>query len=74
MYEELADKNKKKSFCIRNVLFFNSGLCRLVYYWAFHPFFVTWFLVVFVDEVTKILRNSLFSFFTEQGKTGKTQI
>jgi hypothetical protein len=28
-------------------------------------------LVVFGNEVTKILRNSLFTFFTEQGKTGK---
>ena len=63
MYEELADKKKKMSSCIRNVLFFNSGLCRLVYYWAFHPFFVTWFLVVFGDKVTKILRNTKFIFF-----------
>ena len=35
---------------------------------------VTWFLVVFGDEVTKILCNSLFNFFTEQGKTVKTEI
>ena len=35
---------------------------------------VTWFLVVFGDEVTKILRNILFTFFTEQGKTGKMEI
>jgi hypothetical protein len=28
-------------------------------------------LVVFGNKVTKILRNSLFTFFTEQGKTGK---
>ena len=28
------------------------------------------FLVVFGDLVTKILHNSLFTFFTEQGKTG----
>ena len=28
-------------------------------------------MVVFGDQVTKILHNSLFSFFTEQGKTGK---
>ena len=34
---------------------------------SFH--FVTWFLVVFGDQVTKILHNSLFTFFTEQGKT-----
>jgi hypothetical protein len=33
--------------------------------WALHPIFVTWFLVVLGDQVTKIL------FFTEQGKTGK---
>jgi hypothetical protein len=31
-------------------------------------------LVVFGDKVTKILHNSLFTFFTEQGKTGKTKI
>ena len=30
----------------------------LVY--CFHPILVTWFLVVFGDEVMKILRNSLF--------------
>jgi hypothetical protein len=29
-------------------------------------------LVVFGNEVTKILLNGLFTFFTEQGKTGKT--
>ena len=40
-------------------------------YLAFHPIFVTWFLVGFGNEVTKTLRNSLFPFFTEQGKTGK---
>ena len=28
-------------------------------------------MVVFSDQVTKILHNSLFTFFTEQGKTGK---
>ena len=28
----------------------------------------------FGDEVTKLLHNSLFTFFTEQGKTGKTEI
>ena len=31
--------------------------------WGFHPIFVTSFLVVFGDEVTKVLRNSLFTFF-----------
>jgi hypothetical protein len=31
-------------------------------------------LVVLGDEVTKILSNSLFTYFTEQGKTGKTEI
>ena len=41
------------------------------YLWAFHPIFVTWFLVVFYDQVTKILRNSVLLFFAEQGKTGK---
>jgi hypothetical protein len=35
---------------------------------------VTWFLVVFGDEVTKILCNSLLTFFTEQGKTGQAEI
>ena len=28
-------------------------------------------MVVFGDQVTKILHNSLFTFFTEQSKTGK---
>ena len=27
--------------------------------------------IVFDDQVTKILNDSLFPFFTEQGKTGK---
>ena len=40
---------------------------------SFHPIFVTWFLVVFGDQVTKILHNSLLTFFTEQGKTGKNR-
>ena len=43
-------------------------------YMSFHPILVAWFLVVFGDEVTKVLPNSLFTFFTEQGKTGKTEI
>ena len=30
--------------------------------------------MVFGDEFTTILRNGLFTFFTEQGKTGKTEI
>ena len=30
-------------------------------------------MVVFGDKVTKILCNSLFTFFNEQGKTGKTE-
>ena len=29
---------------------------------------------VFGDEVMNILRNSVFTFFTEQGNTGKTEI
>ena len=41
---------------------------------AFHRILVTWFLVVFGKEVTKRLRNSLFTLFTEQGKTGLTDI
>ena len=36
-----------------------------------YTIFVTWFLMVVGDQVTKILHNSLFTFFTEQGKTGK---
>jgi hypothetical protein len=39
-----------------------------------NPILVTWFLVVFGDEVTKILPNSSFTFFTEQDKTSKTEI
>ena len=42
--------------------------------WAFHPILVTWFLVAFGDKATKILCSSLFTFFTEQGKTGKPEI
>ena len=45
-----------------------------LFLWAFHPNFITWLLVVFGDQVTKILCNSLLTFFTEQGKTGKTEI
>ena len=40
---------------------------KLTTVWAFHPILVTLFLVVFGNEVTKILGNSLFAFFTEQG-------
>ena len=36
-----------------------------------HSIFVTWFLFVFGDQVTKILHNNLSTFFTELGKTGK---
>ena len=41
-----------------------------IHKWAFHSIFVTWFLVVFDYQVTKILPTSLFTFFTEQDKTG----
>ena len=41
--------------------------------WALHPILVTWFLVVFCNEVTEILCNGLFTFFTDQGKTSKTE-
>ena len=41
------------------------------HFWANHPIFVIWFLVVFGNKVTKILSNSLFTFFTEQCKTDK---
>ena len=44
---------------------------NVIFVWAFHPIFVTWFLVVFGNQVTKTLCNSLSTFFTEQGKTGK---
>ena len=39
--------------------------------WAFHPILVTWFLVVFGDEVTKILRNSLFTFLLSKARQAK---
>ena len=39
--------------------------------WVFHSIFVTWFLVVFDYQVTKILPTSLCTFFTEQDETGK---
>ena len=42
--------------------------------WVFHSILVTWFFVIFGNEVTKVLSNSLLTFFTEQGKTGKTEI
>ena len=45
----------------------------LRFLWAFHPVFVTWLVVAFGDQVTKILHNSLFTFFTEQCKTGKNR-
>ena len=43
------------------------GCCCMRFYYlglvyCFHPILVTWFLVVFGDEVMKILRNSLFIF------------
>ena len=41
---------------------------------AFHPILVSWFLVVFGNEVTKVLCNSLLTFFNEQGKSSKTEI
>ena len=50
-----------------------SKIWKILHIWAFHPILVTWFLVVFGDKVTKILHNSLFTFFTSQGKTGKTE-
>ena len=49
--------------CEQGDVFFSKLLskqARLL--WAFHPIFVTWFLVVLGDKVTKILRNSLFIF------------
>ena len=36
---------------------------------CFHPILVTWFLVVFGNEVTKILRNSLFIFANGKHRT-----
>ena len=39
--------------------------------WAFHPIFVTWFLVVFGDQVTKILHNSLFTFLLSKERQAK---
>ena len=38
---------------------FLKGFCYLC---CFHPILVTWFLVIFGNEVTKIFRNSLFIF------------
>ena len=37
--------------------------CRSGDQWAFHSISVTWFWVVFSNEVTKMLRNSFFYFF-----------
>ena len=33
------------------------------FFCCFYPILVTWFLVIFGDKVTKILRNSLFIFY-----------
>ena len=38
---------------------------------SFSSHFRNLVFVVFGDQATKILHNSLFTFFTEQGKTGK---
>ena len=46
---------------------------KRVCYWAFHTIFVTWFLVVFGDQVTKILNNSLFTFLLSKAKQAKTE-
>ena len=49
---------------------FLHNKAKVCHHWAFHSIFVTWFLVVLGNEVTKMLCNSLFTFFTEQDKTG----
>ena len=41
---------------------------------SFSSHFRNFVFVVFGDQVTKILHNSLFTFFIEQGKTGKNGI
>ena len=41
--------------------------------WVFHPIFITWFLVVFGDQVTKILYNSLFTFLLSKARQAKTE-
>ena len=38
---------------------------------SFHPILVTWFLVVFGDEVIKILCNSLFTFLLSKARQAK---
>ena len=50
---------------------FFSVFLILTFLHTYVLFIPYWFLVVFDNEVTKILRNSLFTFCTEQGKTGK---
>ena len=61
-------RRKKDMFCLKPYWVCTSNSRNI---WVFHPIFVTWFLVVFDYQVTKILHNGLFTFFTEQGKTGK---
>ena len=41
---------------------------------SFSSYFCNLVFGCFGDQVTKILQNSLFTFFTEQDKTGKTEI
>ena len=82
-------KNQKLQFCLIFMIFFTFTYFNFILFqygitanfhdcttWQSKPYerFIPWFLVVFGDEVTRILRNSLFTFFTEQGRTGKTEI
>ena len=42
---------------------FSTNQSEFCFLCCFHPILVTWFLFFFGDEVTKILRNSLFIFY-----------
>ena len=46
---------------------------KLQDHWAFHPILLAWFLVVFGNEVTKILRNSLFTFLLSKARQAKRE-
>ena len=55
-------RNKYPTSCSLPNLIQVPSLLWLHYKWAFHSILVTWFLVVFGNEVTKILHNRLFTF------------
>ena len=59
------DQNHSRLYCT------DRQLCTKTFLLSFSSHFCNLVFGFFGDEVTKILCNSLFTFFTEQGKTGK---